>query len=266
MQPPGCSPADLDRAGATLLRSGKTQVLPSPPPPPPAPPHRPPQPMPARPARACGRVWWSGAGAWRAARTTSSTRASCCWCAALPLCHPPERQCSPPAPLRPGASALDAAGQPLPEPLRGPLLRAGLAGEPQTVRLRLRARDGRPHGARPRPRSAAYGAADRLSASQHLPEGVFGQNWLQLAHEESGACLRFEVGGALLQWVLRSVEHGSGGLKVPAASVGGWAEKYPAMFQTQVDLQGRCFSWNAFCARGGAPPTVLTVAAAQTGV
>ena len=31
MQPPGCSPADLDRAGATLLRSGKTQVLPSPP-------------------------------------------------------------------------------------------------------------------------------------------------------------------------------------------------------------------------------------------
>ena len=135
------------------------------------------------------------------------------------------------------------------------------------MRLRLRARDGRPHGARPRPRSAAYGAAEpRPSASQHLPEGVFGQNWLQLAHEESGACLRFEVGGALLQWVLRSVEHGSGGLKVPAASVGGWAEKYPAMFQTQVDLQGRCFSWNAFCAHGGAPPTVLTVAAAQTGV
>ena len=99
---------------------------------------------------------------------------------------------------------------------------------------------------------------------------MFGQNWLQLAHEESGACLRFEVGGALLQWVLRSVEHGSGGLKVPAASVGGWAEKYPAMFQTQVGSQGRCFSWNAFCAwrcpLPPRPPTVLTVAAAQTGV
>ena len=39
MQPPGCSPADLDRAGATLLRSGKTQVLPSPPPSGPSPPN-----------------------------------------------------------------------------------------------------------------------------------------------------------------------------------------------------------------------------------
>jgi hypothetical protein len=68
---------------------------------------------------------------------------------------------------------------------------------------------------------------------QHLPEGVFGHNWLQLVHQQTGARLRFDVGGALMQWVLSSVEHGSGGLKVPAASVGGWAERWPAMFQTQ---------------------------------
>ena len=68
---------------------------------------------------------------------------------------------------------------------------------------------------------------------QHLPEGVFGHNWLQLVHEETGAQLCFDVGGALMQWVLLSVEHGSGGLKVPAASVGGWAERWPTMFQTQ---------------------------------
>ena len=67
---------------------------------------------PERPARGCGRVWWSGAGAWRAARTTSSTRASCCWCAALTLCHPPERQCSPPAPLRPGPQLSTRLGNP----------------------------------------------------------------------------------------------------------------------------------------------------------
>ena len=62
---------------------------------------------------------------------------------------------------------------------------------------------------------------------------MFGHNWLQLIHEETGARLRFDVSGALMQWVLSSVEHGSGGLKVPAASVGGWAERWPAMFQTQ---------------------------------
>ena len=62
---------------------------------------------------------------------------------------------------------------------------------------------------------------------------MFGHNWLQLVHEKTGARLRFDVGGALMQWVLNSVEHGSGGLKVPAASVGGWAERWPAMFQTQ---------------------------------
>ena len=73
----------------------------------------------------------------------------------------------------------------------------------------------------------------RRAVLQHLPEGVFGHNWLQLVHEETGAQLRFDVGGALMQWVLLSVEHGSGGLKVPAASVGGWAERWPTMFQTQ---------------------------------
>lgn len=62
---------------------------------------------------------------------------------------------------------------------------------------------------------------------------MFGHNWLQLVHEETGARLCFDVGGALMQWVLSSVEHGSGGLKVLAASVGGWAETWPAMFQTQ---------------------------------
>jgi hypothetical protein len=62
---------------------------------------------------------------------------------------------------------------------------------------------------------------------------VFGHNWLQLVHEETGVRLCFDVGGALMQWVLSSVEHGSGGLKVLAASVGGWAEAWPAMFQTQ---------------------------------
>jgi hypothetical protein len=85
-------------------------------------------------------------------------------------------------------------------------------------------------------------------AAQHLPEGVFGNNWLELHHEASGGAprvlcvrlnqrayprlawaqtarvwrrgahtavrLRFDAGGALLRWVLGSVEHGSGGLKV----------------------------------------------------
>ena len=68
---------------------------------------------------------------------------------------------------------------------------------------------------------------------QHLPEGVFGENWLHMVHEESGVCVRFDVAGALMKWVLLSCEHGSGGLKVMAASVGGWAEEWPAMFQTQ---------------------------------
>lgn len=99
--------------------------------------------------------------------------------------------------------------------------------------------DGRSHGALPRVpdrvRSASLTQTLRNAHCplQHLPEGVFGHNWLQLIHEETGARLRFDVGGALMQWVLSSVEHGSGGLKVPAASVGGWAERWPAMFQTQ---------------------------------
>ena len=123
-------------------------------------------------------------------------------------------------------AALDAAGQPVPERLRGPVLRARLAGQPQAVRLRLGAGDGRPHGARSRLSACARRrrrrrrhAAARSTTEprccncrpQHLPEGVFGENWLQLVHEESGVCVRFDVAGALMKWVLLSCEHGSGG-------------------------------------------------------
>ena len=77
------------------------------------------------------------------------------------------------------------------------------------------------------------GSALVMGVRMHLPEGVFGHNWLRLTHEASGVELRFDITGALMRWVLLSVEHGSGGLKVTAAREGGWVSKWPAMFQTQ---------------------------------
>lgn len=63
-------------------------------------------------------------------------------------------------------AALDAAGQSVPERLRGAVLRARLVGQPQAVRLRLRAGDGCPHGAlKPRLTAATAAAAAAATAS-----------------------------------------------------------------------------------------------------
>jgi hypothetical protein len=34
----------------------------------------------------------------------------------------------------------------------------------------------------------------------HLPEKLFGRNWLELHHEPSGICLAFDAMGALVSW------------------------------------------------------------------
>ena len=77
------------------------------------------------------------------------------------------------------------------------------------------------------------GSALVMGVRMHLPEGVFGHNWLQMTHEASGVTMRFDIAGALMRWVLLSVEHGSNGLKVTAAREGGWVSKWPSMFSTQ---------------------------------
>ena len=81
------------------------------------------------------------------------------------------------------------------------------------MRLRLGPGDGRADGAHPPavpavpplsplarvcppPRLTAHSGS---APGQHLPEGVFGNSWVQLTHEASGVKVRFDAEGALLK-------------------------------------------------------------------
>jgi WD40 repeat protein len=77
------------------------------------------------------------------------------------------------------------------------------------------------------------GSALVMGVRMHLPEAVWGNNWVRLTHEASGTLLRFDTDGALLRWVLRSLKHGCGGIKVAVAKEGGWLTRYPAQYKTQ---------------------------------
>lgn len=39
-----------------------------------------------------------------------------------------------------------------------------------------------------------------VGGAKNLPEQLFGDSWLQLQHESSGLCLRFDAAGALRRW------------------------------------------------------------------
>lgn len=73
-----------------------------------------------------------------------------------------------------------------------------------------------------------------------LPEGIFGHNQLSITHEASGRQVAFNVEGALRNWFKSSLEHGSAGLTVPAASLGSWREKVQEMGGEAVS---RDFDW-----------------------
>ena len=57
-----------------------------------------------------------------------------------------------------------------------------------------------------------------------LPGALFGRNRLTLKHKASGLGLSFDAEGAIICWARESARHGSGGLKVVAASQPVWTQ------------------------------------------
>ena len=55
-----------------------------------------------------------------------------------------------------------------------------------------------------------------------LPEAVYLRNTLTLTHEASGKEVRFDAQAALVRWLHSSLQHGSGGMTVPAADLTSW--------------------------------------------
>ena len=56
------------------------------------------------------------------------------------------------------------------------------------------------------------------------PGALFGRNRLTLKNKASGFALSFDAEGAIACWARESARHGSGGLKVLAASQGSWTQ------------------------------------------
>ena len=81
-----------------------------------------------------------------------------------------------------------------------------------------------------------------------LPEAIFLNNKLSMVHEASGHKVTFDAEGALLQWLNNSLVNGSGGLTIPAASLGSWKEKLDKQAQHAGDTPGRRdWDWIASC-------------------
>ena len=68
------------------------------------------------------------------------------------------------------------------------------------------------------------GAALVLGTRMHLPEIVFGNSWLELEHAPSSCAIRFDAIGALLSWVVSSLEgEADMALQVPVAQSEYWS-------------------------------------------
>ena len=86
------------------------------------------------------------------------------------------------------------------------------------------------------------GSALVMGLEMHIPEAVYGSNYLTIKHIQSGLTISFDAEDALRRWAIGSIEQGAS-LLVPAAQLPVWSE----LMTTQRARSAADVDWTFCC-------------------